>query len=64
MNKKILVILTSLLLIGLAFTVTPVQAQEQEPSSIGEVSDPGILPDSPFHFVKSWGRTISASSKF
>jgi len=59
-NKKILVILASLLLFGQAFSVVPVQAHEQETEtvSIGEVSDPGILPDSPFYFVKSWGRTI------
>jgi len=58
MNKKVLVILASLLLVGLAFTTTPVWAQEQEDVSIGEVSDPGILPDSPFYFAKGWGRTI------
>ena len=60
MSKKFLVILVSLVLIGLAFPVTPVWAQEQEEGtiSIGEVSDPGILPDSPFYFMKSWGRTI------
>ena len=60
MNKKILVILTSLLFVGLAFPVSPVWAQEQEEEtiSIGEVSAPGILPDSPFYFVKGWGRTI------
>ena len=66
MNKKILVILASLLLIGQAFSVAPVQAQEQETEtvSIGEVSDPGILPDSPFYFVKSWGRTIRSFFAF
>lgn len=58
MNKKLLVILVSLLLVGLAFPATPAWAQEQEGISIGEVSDPGILPDSPFYFVKGWGRTI------
>ncbi len=60
MNKKFLIILTSLLLVGLAFAVTPVWAQEQgeETVSIGEVSDPGILPDSPFYFMKGWGRAI------
>jgi len=66
MNKKILVILTSLLFVGLAFPVSPVWAQEQEEEtiSIGEVSDPGILPDSPFYFVKSWGRAIQLSFAF
>jgi len=58
MNKGFLVILASLLLIGQAFSVAPVWAQEQEAVSIGEISDPGILPDSPFYFVKRWGRTI------
>jgi antitoxin component of MazEF toxin-antitoxin module len=60
MNKAFLVILAGLLLIGQAFSVVPLQAQEQETEtvSIGEVSDPGILPDSPFYFMKGWGRTI------
>lgn len=64
MNKKILVILTSLLLVRLAFAATPVWAQEEETVSIGEVSDPGILPDSPFYFVKSWGRTVRSFFAF
>lgn len=66
MNKKILVILVSLLFVGLAFPVSPVWAQEQEAEtvSIGEVSDPGILPDSPFYFVKSWERAIRLSFAF
>lgn len=58
MNRSFLVILSSLLLIGLVLIATPVCAQEQEDTSIGGVSDPGILPDSPFYFAKGWGRAI------
>ncbi len=67
MSKKFLVILVSFVIIGLAFPVSPVWAQEEaeeEAVSIGEVSDPGILPDSPFYFVKSWGRAIRLSFAF
>jgi len=64
MNKKLLVIVTSLLIVGLAFPATPAWAQEQEGISIGEVSDPGILPDSPFYFAKGWGRTIRSFFTF
>lgn len=64
MSKKLLVILVSLLLVGLAFPATPTWAQEQEGISIGEVSDPGILPDSPFYFAKSWGRAIRSFFTF
>ena len=58
MNKRILSLISGILLIGLIFTSTPVLAQEQEEASIGEVSEPGILPDSPFYFGKSWGRAM------
>ena len=61
MRKRIFVILASFMLIGLAFSVSPVWAQgevEEGAVSIGDVSDPGILPDSPFYFVKGWGRAI------
>jgi len=61
MSKKVLVILIGLVLSGLTFPASPVWAREEvvdEPVSIGEVSDPGILPDSPFYFAKSWGRAI------
>lgn len=58
MNKKLLITLTGLLFVGMIFTAIPAYAQDQEVISIGEVSDPGILPDSPFYFLKGWGRTI------
>lgn len=64
MNKKLLVALISLLLVGLVFTAAPVLAQEEEGVSIGEVSDSGILPDSPFYFAKSWGRAIRSFFTF
>ena len=64
MNKKLLVIVTSLLIVGLAFPATPAWAQEQEDISIGEVSDPGILPDSPFYFAKGWERAIRSFFTF
>ena len=67
MSKKVLAILASFVIIGLAFSASPVGAQdgaEEEDVSIGEVSDPGILPDSPFYFVKGWGRTIRLAFAF
>jgi len=50
------VIFVSFLLIGLIFTAIPVHAEYQEVISINEVSDPGLLPDSPFYFLKGLGR--------
>ncbi len=67
MSKKFLVILASLVLIGLAFPASPVWAQEEAEEgvvSIGDVSDPGILPDSPFYFVNGWGRAIRLAFAF
>jgi len=67
MSKKFLVILASFVIIGLAFPASPVWAQEgaeEEVVSIGDVSDPGILPDSPFYFVKGWGRAIRLAFAF
>jgi len=67
MSKKFFAILASFVIIGLAFPASPVWAQDgagEEAISIGEVSDPGILPDSPFYFVKGWGRAIRLSFAF
>jgi hypothetical protein len=64
MNKKILIILVGLLFVGLVFTAIPAYAQDQDVVSIGEVSDPGILPDSPFYFLKGWGRSIRSLFTF
>ncbi len=36
----------------------PVLADTAEATSIGDVTDPGLLPDSGFYFMKSWGRNI------
>ena len=56
MNKKFLIIFSGFLFVGLAFVVFPIHAQNQEVISIGEVSNPGLLPDSPFYFLKGWVR--------
>lgn len=64
MSKKILAIIASLLLVGVVFTATPVFAQEEEAVAIGEVTDPGTLPDSPFYFMKTWGRAASSFFAF
>lgn len=58
MNKNLLVICIGFLLLGLISPVISVQAQDQEITSIDDVSDPGILPDSSFYFLKNWGRAI------
>jgi len=36
----------------------PVLADDTEDTAIGDVSDPGILPDSGFYFIKKWGRSL------
>jgi hypothetical protein len=33
-------------------------ADDAEAAAIGDVTDPGILPDSGFYFIKSWGRNL------
>lgn len=63
-NKRFWTLITCLVIAGIAFMVYPgyarqqdsVQASAQQSVSIGEVADPGILPDSPFYFAKSWSR--------
>ena len=64
MSKKILAIIASLLLVGVVFTATPIYAQEEEAVAIGEVTDPGTLPSSPFYFMKTWGRGLSSFFAF
>jgi len=67
MSKKFFALLASFVIIGLAFPASPVWAQEgaeEEAVSIGDVSDPGILPDSPFYFVKGWSRGIRLAFAF
>lgn len=64
MSKKLLAIIAGLLLIGVALTAAPVYAQEEEGVAIGEVNDPGTLPDSPFYFMKTWGRAVSSFFAF
>lgn len=37
----------------------PISANDNtEPTAIGDVTDPGILPDSGLYFMKSWGRNL------
>jgi len=36
----------------------PVLAETTEETAIGDVTDPGMLPDSAFYFMKSWGRNL------
>jgi len=36
----------------------PVLADSTEDTAIGDVTDPGILPDSGFYFMKKWGRSL------
>jgi hypothetical protein len=36
----------------------PVLADATEETAIGDVTDPGILPDSGFYFMKEWGRSL------
>ncbi len=58
MNKKLLTIFIIFLFVGLMFAVSPTQAQNQEITSIDEVSEPGLLPDSSFYFLKNWARGL------
>ena len=54
-------ILFSLLLTAitiLSINGIPVSADSPEDTAIGDVTDPGILPDSGFYFMKSWGRNL------
>lgn len=47
----------SICLLGILLISISVFAQE-EITSIGQVSDPGTLPDSPLYFLKTWKRNI------
>ena len=38
--------------------ITVLAADTAEGTTIGDISDPGILPDSGFYFIKSWGRNL------
>jgi len=59
MNNNLLAICIGSLLLGLVYPVTSVRAISMSlPTFIDGVSDPGILPDSPFYFLKGWGRAI------
>jgi hypothetical protein len=64
LSKRLLAIIAGLLLIGVTLTAAPVYAQAEEPVAIGEVTDPGTLPDSPFYFMKTWNRAFSSFFAF
>ncbi|MFC1980931.1 DUF5667 domain-containing protein [Chloroflexota bacterium] len=52
MNKKVLLTMTSLLLVSLVLFSSPVYAQEDQ------LPEPGITPDSPFYFLDNWGKGL------
>lgn len=52
MKKKVLLTMTSFLLVGLFLFSSPVYAQEDQ------LPDPGITPDSPFYFLDNWGKSF------
>lgn len=51
-------LLTLLVLISTFAPATPVLGDSAEGTTIGDVADPGILPDSGFYFLKNWGRSL------
>src|SRR4030042_218701 len=46
------------LLISIFVPATPVLGNSTEEATIGDVTDPGMLPDSGFYFMKNWGRSL------
>jgi hypothetical protein len=52
------VLLTAVTIFSILYTSIPVSADSPEDTVIGDVTDPGILPDSGFYFMKSWGRNV------
>lgn len=51
-------LLTAVTILSILYTSIPVSADSPEDTVIGDVTDPGILPDSGFYFMKSWGRSL------
>ena len=54
MGLALVITLFSVLMPGMAVSA----AGDAEDTAIGDVTDPGILPDSGFYFMKSWGRNL------
>src|SRR4030042_1387654 len=50
--------LTLLILISIFVPAMPVLGDSTEETTIGDVTDPGVLPDSGFYFMKNWGRSL------
>ena len=50
--------LTLLILISIFVPAMPVLGDSAEETTIGDVTDPGALPDSGFYFMKNWGRSL------
>ncbi len=57
-RRRRLGIVVGLLMVGLIVTVTPIGAEHEEAVSICEVDSAGVLPSSPFYFVKGWERSM------
>lgn len=63
-NKRFWTVVTCLVIAGIIFVVYPSYARQQDYTpalqqdsvSIGKVVNPGILPDSPFYFIKGCSR--------
>lgn len=51
-------LLTAVTILSILYTSIPVSADSPEDTVIGDITDPGILPDSEFYFMKSWGRNL------
>jgi len=62
MHKQLNCLLICLLIfatvISASLTGVPVYGADETDPAIGDVTDPGILPDSGFYFMKSWGRNF------
>src|SRR4030042_5503607 len=50
--------LTLLILVSIFVPAMPVLGDSAEETTIGDVTDPGALPDSGFYFMKNWGRSL------
>ena len=62
MNKQSRIFIGTLLalmvIISTFATAAPVLGNGTEEAAIGDVTDPGTLPDSGFYFLKNWGRSL------
>ena len=51
-------LLTLVVLTSTFVPAAPVLGDNTEEAAIGDVTDPGMLPDSGFYFLKNWGRSL------